>query len=293
LRLPGSFAPTAIPGGKVSPSLAEKGVRLQTMLDPEVTYTYFNMKDPVWGGYTVDKIALRRAMAMSYNVQEEIDVIRKGQAVHAQYVIPPGVAGHDPNYKTSIQYDPDTANKLLDRFGYKKGADGYRTLPDGKPLVFKYNSDPSSISREFDELWKKSLDRIGIRFEAEKEKFADALKRERQCLLVTRGAAWIADYPDGDNFMMLLYGPNTGESNNACYQSAKYDALYKKTTTMPDGPERNAVYLEMHKVYEADTPWHLHTSRKRNQLIYPHVKGYKKHPILHAEWMYLDLEPRK
>jgi oligopeptide transport system substrate-binding protein len=293
VSLPGNFAPIALPGGKISAELAAKGVRVQTQLDPEVTYTYFNMKDPVWGGYSVDKIALRRAVAMSYNVAEEIDVIRKGQAVRAEYIVPPGVAGHNVGHKSSIQYDVDTANKLLDKFGYKKGADGYRTLPDGKALVFKYNSDPSSISREFDELWKKSLDRVGIKFEAEKEKFADALKREKQCQLVTRGAAWIADYPDGDNFMMLLYGPNTGESNNGCYQSAKYDALYKKTTMLPDGPERTAIYAEMHKVFEADTPWLLHTTRKRNQMIYPWLKGYKKHPILHAEWMYLDIEGRK
>ncbi len=292
INLPGIFAPVALPGGKLSADLQKKNIQLQVMIDPEITYTAFNMKDPTWGGLDLAKIALRRAVAMAYNTQEEIDVIRKGQAVKAQYIIPFGVAGHNPSYRSSIPYDPDTANKLLDKFGYKKGADGYRTLPDGKPLVFKLNSEPTAVSREFDELWKKSLDKIGIRFEAEKEKFADAIKRSKQCQIVIRGAAWIADYPDGDNFMMLLHGPNIGESNEACYASPKYDALYKQSALLPNGPERDALYLEMHKVFEAETPWVLHTSRKRNQLTYPWVKGYKKHPILTADYMYLDVERR-
>ena len=55
------------------------------------------MMDPVVGGLTKEKIALRRAMAMAYDVDEEIRVIRNGQAVEAQYPIPPGVVGHDPS----------------------------------------------------------------------------------------------------------------------------------------------------------------------------------------------------
>ena len=293
VNLPGNFAPTALPGGKLAADLVAQGISFQPGLDPEITYTYFNMKDPIWGGYTVDRVALRRAVAMAYNVKEEIDIIRKGQAVHAQYIVPSGVAGHNPAHVSAIQYDPVTANKLLDKFNYKKGADGFRTTPDGKPLVFKLNSEPSSISREFDELWKKNLDAIGIKFEAEKEKFADAIQREKKCQLTARGAAWIADYPDGDNFMMLLYGPNIGESNNGCYDSPAYNKLYKQTTMMPDGPERTAIYAQMHKQFEADTPWLLSTTRKRNQLIYPWVKGFKKHAILHADWVFVDLEPRK
>ena len=48
-------------------------------------------------------------------------------------------------------YNPALANALLDKFGYKKGTDGYRNTPDGKPLVFKYNSTPTALEREFDE----------------------------------------------------------------------------------------------------------------------------------------------
>ena len=106
------------------------------------------------GGFSKEKIALRRAIAMAYKIDDQIRIIRKGQAIKAEFPIPPGVAGHDPNYKSSIQYDPQTANALLDKFGYKKGTDGYRSLPDGKPLVIRYSSRPTERDRQFDELVK-------------------------------------------------------------------------------------------------------------------------------------------
>jgi ABC-type transport system substrate-binding protein len=119
------------------------------------------MQDPVVGGLGKEKIALRRAMAMSYDVAEEIKVIRNGQAVEAHYPIPPGVVGHEPNYKSSVKYDPAGANALLDRFGYKKGADGYRTLPDGKPFTIRCEGG-SVVEREHSGCGKKSMNAIGI-----------------------------------------------------------------------------------------------------------------------------------
>jgi oligopeptide transport system substrate-binding protein len=292
MNMEGPLAPQAIENGKIRPELAAKGIRLDRIVDPEISYTYFNMQDPVFGGYTKDKIALRRAIAMSYNVAEEIKVIRNGQAIEAFYPIPPGVVGHAPNWNSSIKYDPAGANALLDKFGYKKGADGWRTLPDGKPLLFKLSTRPDSLGRQQDEMWKKSLDAIGIRMEVHKDKFAELLKLERQCKLVSRPASWIADYPDGDNFMQLFYGPNTGQNNNACVKIPEFDALYKKTLNLPPGPERDKLYQEMTRLLEAYTPMRLTISRYRNQLLQPEVQGYKKHPILHAQWQYLDLAPK-
>lgn len=293
VAVPGNLAPQAIPGGRLAPDLAARGIAMQSMIDPEITYTYFNMRDPQWGGMSEARIALRRAVAMAYDTQEEIDVIRRGQAVHAQYIIPPGVAGHVAAYRSSIGYDPLLANRLLDRFGYRRGPDGYRTNPDGSPLVYRRNSDPASVERQFDELWKKSLDAIGIRYEAQKERFADALKRERLCQITSRGAAWIADYPDGDNFMMLLYGRNVGESNNGCFASPEYDALYQRTQELPDGIERDRLYLQMHQVFEAATPWLLHVSRIRTQLTQPWLFGYRIHPVLQNLWLYVDIGERR
>ncbi len=162
----GSFAPIALPGNKLAPDLAAKGITWDRSVETEMTYYFFNLEDPVFGGYSKEKIALRRALIMSYDNQEEIKVIRKGQAIALNMPVPPGVVGNDPAYRSVVRYDPDLANKLLDYFGYKRGADGYRTLPDGSPLVVPLTSEPQAISREYDELWKKSLDKIGVRFDA-------------------------------------------------------------------------------------------------------------------------------
>ncbi len=293
MNMEGPLAPKVLVDGGLTPDMQKKGVKLSRFVDPEISYHYWNLKDPVVGGLTNEKIALRRAMAMAYPVAEEIKVVRNGQAVEAQFPIPPGVVGHDPNYKSSVKYDPAAANALLDKFGYKKGADGYRTLPDGKPLLIRYASRPDSLGRQQDEMWKKTFDSIGIRMEVQKDKFAELLKLEKQCKLMMRTAAWIADYPDGDNFMQLLYGKNIYQSNNACAQIPEYDKLYEQSLKLPDSPERNRLYHEMAKIIETYAPWRLDISRYRNMLVQPRVLGYKKHPILHTEWAYIDVAPEK
>jgi len=282
--------------GKLRPAFVKRGIKLNRTVEPEITYTYFNMQEKIGdqpnpvGGYSLEKIALRRAIAMAYKIGDRIRVLRKGQAVRAEYPIPPGIAGYDPSYKNSIPYDPRTANALLDRFGYKKGADGYRSMPDGKPLVVRYSSDPSQVARQGDELMKRSLDSIAIRLEIHKDRFPELQKLERRCRIMMRNVAWNADYPDGDNFMQLLYGPHTQQNNSACYQSPEFDKLYEKSRTLPDGPERNKLYWAMARRMEADTAWIMNDSRVRNMLMQPRVIGYKRHPALHQEWMYLDLD---
>ncbi len=293
MNMEGPLAPNVLNGDKLRPEFAARGVKLSRFVDPEITYHYWNLQDPVVGGLSREKIALRRAMAMAYNVNEEIKVVRNGQAIEAQSPIPPGVVGHDPAYKSSVKYDPAGANALLDRFGYKKGPDGMRSLPDGKPFTIRYASRPDSLGRQQDEMWKKAFDSIGIRMEVQKDKFPELLKLEKQCKLQMRTAAWIADYPDADNFMQLLYSKNINQSNNACANIPEYDKLYEQSLKMPDSPARNRLYVEMAKVIEAYAPWRLDISRYRNMLVQPWVLGFKKHPILHAEWQYIDLGPRK
>jgi oligopeptide transport system substrate-binding protein len=292
MNMEGPLAPNVLDGGKLRPEFASKGVKLSRFVDPELSYHYWNLQDPVVGGLEKEKVALRRAMAMAYNTEEEIKVIRNGQAIEMAYPIPPGVVGHDPAYKSTIRYDPAAANALLDRFGYKKGADGWRTQPDGKPLVVRYASRPDSLGRQQDEMWKKALDSISVRMEVQKDKFPELLKLERQCKLMMRTASWIADYPDGDNFMQLLYGKNIGQNNNACAKIPEYDKLYEQSIRIPAGPERDRLYHEMTKLIEAYAPWRLNIARYRNMLIQPRVLGYRKHPILHNEWAYIDVAPR-
>jgi len=290
LYLREQFAPVALPNNQPNPALVKQGVTLNRITDPDINYTYINTTDPVFGGFTKEKIALRRAIWMSFDNAEYIRVIRKGQAIEAQYPIPPNVLGHDPAYRSVAPYDPVLANKLLDYFGYKRGSDGYRTWPDGTPLVWRYSSTPSSRDREIDELWQKSTERIGIRIQVAKNKFPEELKQERACQLLSRTAAWIADYPDGDDFMQLFYGPNSHQNNSSCFQLAEWDRIYEKTRSMPDSPERNRLYRQLWRMVEVNGVTKMHDTRVRNMLVQPQVVGYKKHPILLAEWMYFDMD---
>jgi ABC-type transport system substrate-binding protein len=293
LNVPSTFAPVALPGGKLAPDLAQKGVTLSRILLPAIRYTAFNMHDPVLGGFAKEKLALRRAIAMAYDIDAEIDIIRKGQAVPLAMVIPPGVVGHESRYRSNIKHDVEDANALLDRFGYRKGPDGYRLLPDGKPLVLGYASQTDAASREFDELWKKSLDSIGIRMKVEKGKLGDQIREAIACRYQMWSYGWIADYPDGDNFMQLLYGGNVGQSNVACYRSPTYDALYERSRLMPDSAARNQLFEQMTRQFEADSPWRLGTASYQNTLIKPRVIGYKPHPVLLADWIYVDIDKSK
>ena len=283
--------------GRLRPEFEARGIKLDRTVDPEITYLYFNTQEKIGerrnplAGFGKEKIALRRAIAMAYKVDDQVRIIRKGQAIRAHFPVPPGVAGHDPRYRNSIPHDPRAANALLDKFGYRKGPDGYRRLPNGEPLAVSYASGNTERDRQFDELMKRSLDSIGVRLEFQKDRFSDLLKLENQCRLMMRMAAWIADYPDGDNFMQLAYGPNKGQSNNACYESKEYDRRYEKARQLPHGPERDRLYREMARIIEVDTVWLLADSRYRNVLLQPHVVGYRRHPVLHSEWLYIDLEP--
>ncbi len=237
-----------------------------------------------------EKIALRRAIAMAYSVQDEIDQVRRGQGVRAEMMVPVGVVGHDDQYRSSIYYDIGLANKLLDYFGYKRGADGYRTLPNGNPLRLKISTQPDATSKIYDEIWKRGMDKIGVRVEFLVSNFVENIKAATQCKLMIWSSAWQADFPDGENFLQLFYGPNAEKGNHSCYQSAAYDTLYQQALTMPPGPEKNKLYLQMNQMIEGDTPVATHTSRMRNWLVRPWVQGFKRHPILNADWQYLDIE---
>lgn len=289
MNMDGPLAPRALDGEKLKPEIARRGVKLSRIVDPEIVYHYWQWNDPVVGGMGKPQIALRRAMALAYDVAEEIRVVRNGQAVALEYPVPPGVVGHDSGYRSSVQKDLTTANALLDKFGYRKDADGFRTLPDGKPLVITYSSRPDSTGRLQEEMWKKAFDSLGIRMASQKAPFPDLIKLEKQCRLQMRSAGWIADYPDGDNFFQLLYGPHSGQSNAGCVKIPEFDRLYEQSKKLPAGAERDALYHRMTRIVEVYAPWRLDVARIRNMLIQPRVIGYKKHPILHAEWLYMDI----
>jgi oligopeptide transport system substrate-binding protein len=294
IELPYEFNSMAMPGGKPSPSLAKRGVRHFADVETVLTYLYFNMRDPVFGGYTPEKIALRRAMSLAYDNDEEINLVRNGMAIEAQTPVPPGVLGYDPSFNLGKTHDPAKAKALLDMFGYvDRDGDGWRDLPDGSALTFNYTTEPDQLSRQFTQLWKKHLDAIGVRMTVQAAKWPDNRKKSKLGQLQMWQVAWGADYPDGENFYQLLYGPNCGSSNDSCFQLPEFDALYDKAATTPPGPERNAIYQRMARLITVYAPWKLQTHRKRNWLTQPWTLGWVKHPILHEAYRYVDIDVEK
>jgi peptide/nickel transport system substrate-binding protein len=296
LGVPNEFANLVMREGKLAPNLAKKGITLSRFAEPDVTYTYFNMDDKVVGGYSREKIALRRAISLAYDTDAEIRILRRNQAMAAQTPIPPGVAGYDPAFGSPFsEYNPAKAKALLDLFGYTdRDGDGYRELPDGEPLTIEYASTNNVVDRQFDELWKRCMDAIGIRMTFKKAKWPDLLKQSKLGKLQMKGSAWTADYPDGDNFLQLLYGPNAGQANDARFRLREYDELYRKAKRMPDSPERTRLYDEMTGYMLVYAPWRLGVHRVASTLVQPWIVGYRDHPIIHAPWKYLDIDlPRR
>jgi ABC-type transport system substrate-binding protein len=288
-----SFLNQVIPNGKLIPTLAKAGVHVFPELQPEYTYDSFNVEDPVIGGYTADRVALRRALVLAHDRGQEIDIIRRGQALPAQSPVPPGVVGYDPAFRSPAQdHDPAKAKALLDMFGYvDRNGDGWREQPDGAALVLRYKYNlGGEEQRQLAELWAKSLANVGIRLETTAVQFADLLNDKRVGKFQMAGSAWTADYPDAQNFLQLYYGPNTDQSNESRFKLLEYDKLYRKSQGVPDSPERNAIYKEMDRLILAYAPSRLGVHRIYNHLQYPWVKGYKKHPILYTNFKYLDLD---
>jgi ABC-type transport system substrate-binding protein len=291
-RVPVEFINTVAPDGRLAPWLARRGVRMVRETMPRTGYTYFNLNDPMVGGYAPAQVALRRAISLAYNQPEETRVLRKGQAIPAQGPIPPGVSGYDPALRSpTVEYSPAKAKALLDMFGYvDRDGDGYRERPDGSPLLLELASRADGEMRAYDELWRRSMDEVGIRIAFQKSRWADLLKASLANQLQMWSLSWSALIPDGDMFMQMFYGPNSGKSNDAHFRLPAYDALYERARVMPDSPERLRLYHDMNKLVLAYAPWVLHVHHQVTHLASPWVKGYKKHPFVNSQWRYLDID---
>ncbi|HSC99595.1 MAG TPA: ABC transporter substrate-binding protein [Casimicrobiaceae bacterium] len=295
VNLPPELADHALDGqGTLKRDYAARGVALARLTQPSLQYAYFNMQDPVVGGYTNDRIALRRALALAFNNEELIRVVYQGQAMPATQLIPPNVPGHDDALDVSTKYDPAAARSLLDKFGYvDRNGDGWRDLPDGRPLSLVMASTPTTRDREIDEIWQKNLKAIGIRVEFMKQKWPDLLKMGKAGQLQLWRIGWINAYAEGDAFAQLLYGKNIGQTNYARFDLPAYDALYRQSRMLPDGPERNRLYRAMSELVAAYNPWLLHVYTVESTLTQPWVRGYKKHAYWEHPWLYMGVDSAK
>ena len=280
--------------GKLAPEFADKGVKHQRALEPALSFDYFNMEDPVVGGYTNEKIALRRAIIMSYPIDDYVRIVFRNQATPANQILPPTQTGHIPNKPNINSNDVPLARALLDKFGYKdRDGDGYRELPDGKPLVITRSSSPRAIDRESDELWKKALDSIGIKIAFNTQKWPDLLKQGRAGQLQFWGLGWNSSGVDGNSFLQLHYSKSIGQSNFARMNLKQYDEIYEKAQTLPLGPQRWALYKTMNEIVTVNSVWQPGVFRYQNVVMQPWLMNYKRLPYRQHFWHLMDIDESK
>jgi ABC-type transport system substrate-binding protein len=210
----------------------------------------------------------------------------------ATQVIPPGLLGHDTKRNRRTGYDPAAAKALLDRFGYKvRGPGIYRTRPDGSPLVLKLGSPPDGVGREYDELWKRSMDAVGIRIEFVKQKWPDLLKMSTSGQLQMFQLARLVTLRDGGIALEVLYGKNIANGmNDARFSLPEFDRLFEQARVLPDSPERTRLYERMSELAAVYMPLMLGTYRYRSVLAQPWLLGLKPDAFFLEPWKYLDID---
>ena len=290
-QVPESMTDMVIAGGKLKPELAARGMELTRFPVLQTYYMWMNMEDPVIGGYTKEKVALRRAIALGYNSAEDIALLKKGFAIRAESPLPPNVLGYDAAYRSPVAYNKELAAALLDRFGYNgRDPDGFRRSPGGAPLTLTMHSEATVGGRLRDELWRKNLNAIGLRVIFKTDKKTEIIKASRIGKVQMFESNWIADFPDGDNFYQLLYGPHTGRANYARFNLPAYNQKYEQARALPDSPTRQKLYFELNQLIHAYNPWVPLIHPISADIRHPWLKNYTRHPVEFTTWRYLDID---
>jgi len=292
-RVAFEFINNAMPKGKVAPNLAGRGIRGYQQVEPVTTLNFFNMDSPMVGGYAPADVALRRAIGLGMDTPREARQLRKGQAILAQTPLIPFTGSYDPSMHTEFgEYDPARAKGLLDLYGYvDRDGDGWRERPDGSPLLLEIATQSDQQQRSLDELFKKNMDAIGIRTTFKVAQWPENLKAGRAGKLMMWSYGLSAAGLDALGTFAKYDSTQIGGQNMARFKLPAMDAIYKKLDSIPDGPERTALFLEAIKLSVAYMPYKFRLNRIVTDMCYSKVVGYRR-PIFWQEWWhYVDIEP--
>ena len=292
LLVPTEYGSLVAPNGKLAPNLARRGVRLELTPLADAAMSSFNMEDPLVGGYTPAKVALRRAISLAFDNEDYIRQIYKRNGVAAQSPIVPGTFGYDSQWRTGMsEYNPAKAKALLDTYGYvDRNGDGWREQPDGSPLILEKAASPAEIERRQSEQWQRYMTAIGLKIEFKVAQWPELVKQSLAGTLMIWNFAWQGQEPDSDLFFSLAYGPNKGSANDARFALKAYDQLYERQRVLPDGPERLTAMHEANRLLLAYMPYKFHLHRLQQDLAQPWLIGYRRHPFTTRTWAYLDID---
>ena len=293
LSVPAEYIDAAAPKGQLAPNLAKRGVQISQAVNPTTRHVYFGMEHAMVGGYAPAQVALRRALALAYDAQREIELLRHGQMLPAQSLLPPLVSGYDAAFKSEMsEYSPARAKALLDLYGYiDRDGDGWRERPDGTPLVLEMRTEPSQFARQWQGLWKKALDAIQVKITFRVATWPENILASRAGRLMMWTTGWSAATPDGSYFMDLMYGPNKGQSNASRFDLPAFNVLHERQRALPDGPERDALIQQGMVLGVAYMPYKASGHDIATWLAQPRVRGYVPHPFMRDFWRHVDVDP--
>ncbi len=270
---------SAVKNGVLVPELAAKGIELQKMEDPTIWFLCFNMKDKLLG----KNADLRRAMARAINRDELIQLFLNGRGIKAMSMVPPMIPGHTDRKELEGDFNLDEAKKYLAKAGF----------PDGKGLpVIKFDlRGPSSTARQQAEYIKNSLAKIGVNLEIVVNTFPAYLDKEKNGNLQFFLGGWVADYPDAENFMQLMWSKNAnGGTNVANWVNNQYDQLYQRIAAMTPSAARTDLIRRAEDLVFKDGVWSMLFYPEIYALQQGWVKNYRPSPIIINKLKYLDLD---
>ena len=291
LTVPRDLGGLVLPGGRLAPFLARQGITAEQQVNG-VAHTFINHDDPVVGGNAPARVALRRALMLAFDSAEELRIVLNGLGLPAQSMLPPGTYGHEPGLRSEFtQSSAARARALLDLYGYTdSNGDGWREQPDGQPLVLRIAFTPDRRARASSELWFKRLKAVGLRVQVEIAPFGELIRRSLAGQVMMWGFIWSGQV-DGDFFLGLAYGPNSGQSNDARFKLPAFDRLYERQRVLPDGPERLALMHAANRLMLAYVPYIAHYHPVMTELRRPNVTGPFRHPYNGDWYRWVDVAP--
>ncbi|MET0345853.1 MAG: ABC transporter substrate-binding protein [Casimicrobiaceae bacterium] len=289
VQLRGEIATRLLADGKVKPEYAARGITRKVVVEPFLFTLYLNTKDPVIGGMSNERIALRRAIAFGWDADSLIKIVLAGQAIPANQFVPPGVGGHDPYPPVKSSYDPVTAKALLDRFGYdKRDPDGFRKAPDGSRLTLTLSLRTGGIMRETQTLWKKNMEAIGLRTEFNVAPFQEIIKDlEKGKYQMYQGG--FGGSPTGYNILAQLHSKQPQRVNVTQFSNADYDRAAEQFLRSPSDEEQIAAARTMTDIARTYVPELPVYFRLESNYLQPWLLGFSP-PVFSSYWKYLDID---
>ncbi len=288
--LRGETANRPLANGALRPEYVARGIARHVLTEPFLFSIYFNMNDPATGGMTTERIALRRAIALGFDVDNLVKVVYAGQARPANQMAPPGVTGHDPALPARPRADPAAARALLDRVGYRNlDADGYRLTPDGRPLTLTLSLRSAAISREIETQWKRDMNALGLRTDFHVTPFQEVIKE----LDGGKFQMYFGGYggePSAYAELMQLYGIQPPTVNPSRFKFAEYDRMMVEFLRSPAESGQRAAARTMSALATTYVPLLPIVFRLENYYVQPWVAGFVP-PAFDNYWKYLDLDP--